>query len=184
MEFKLTGKSVSQSILDQYKVEWKLHAQRLKRTIRIFCILTVLFLIAGIFSIRSYSMIQLVDTTIYFNLNFFLSLAFSFLLVTVYFVFLFLTNKKVYIKSGQTLASMVDSSAEAKITLENDFLEISNSLYSSKIQWKLFSGAIFLDDFILLTIVTKSTPSLAIDTQMISPEVLEDLKKVLAEKIQ
>lgn len=36
MEFKLTGKSVSQSILDQYKVEWKLHAQRLKRTIRIF----------------------------------------------------------------------------------------------------------------------------------------------------
>lgn len=184
MEIKLTGKTLSKSILDQHHVKWKLNSKNIKVLIVIFGIGTLVSVIIGLVVIGKYSMINLVENKIYFNLNLFFSLAFSSLLLWLYFLNLFKKNKKMFLEGGRLKAEKYKSLEEINVNLRDKYIEIDDGLRNERIHWTLFTNVIYFQGFIFLCYSLNPLDSVTLDIKMISQKDLEGIKKVLAQKIK
>lgn len=183
MKLKLTGKPLSQSIVEQSFATWQLYSKNIKTAAVIFGVLATLSFILGIISIGSYSMIHLIDNKIYFNLNLLLSLGLSSLIICLYFLLVLRKNKALHLESAKVKAINYDSMEEMTLHLGNEYFEIDDGLRAERIHWKLINHLFFVNHFIFISASSNPLTAIAIDLQMVDPQEIENLKKLLAQKI-
>lgn len=184
MKITIKTESFSQNIVELNKVRLNLHFKKSTRALIMLGSLSLLFLVLGISTADKYSMINTGTNKIYYNLNFFIALGISTILVLLYVLRQVHRSKKNFLKAALQIAQKFEGINELCYEFNDSEIIIDHELHYEKINWNLFAKKTFHDKFIFLNFSDKLMDGIAINGNLFNDSDFIAIKDLIDQKVK
>ncbi len=150
----------------------------------VFGVISIVLLVAGLFTINDYSTIDLKVKKIYYNFNLLLPLGISVMIVLLYVILQLNKSKEKYFQGLRDMTRKFEGINEIIYEFDEDELIIDRKLKYEKINWKLFTNKIYHDNFIFLNYSYNMLDGISIDGRLFTESDFLAIKQMIDKKIQ
>ena len=184
MKITIKTESFSQNIVEQSEVRLNLHFKNSTKALIILGSLSLLFLVIGISTGDTYSMINTGTKKIYYNLNLFTALGISSILVLLYVLRQVHLSKKNYMKAAYQIAQKFEGITEISYEFNDSEIIVDHGPLYEKINWNLFAKKTYHDKFIFLNFSDKLMDGIAINGNLLNDSDFRTIKDLIDQKVK
>lgn len=184
MKIIQNNQSISESLLEANRIKWDHYARNGKISLLTFAIISLIMLGMGAASFHQYDTFNNGKCKIYYNLNLFLSLGITGLIVIGYVIYRFKRNQVLFMRNMMEYARLFEHETTTVYELNEESISIDRSIQLEKKHWKLFRQITVINGIIFLQYSSKTLDGVFIDARHFSESEFNELLAFLKTKIK